>query len=92
MTEQEKYLEGHMNCEIKVGDRVRVTRKAESYEGGWDNSWAYSSIPEVPGMDAYVGAEGVVAFDGGENGFGIDAGLEKDGALFGFPYFVLEKI
>lgn len=92
MTEQEKYLEGHRNCGIKVGDRVRVTRKAESYEGGWGDSWESSIMPEVPGMDAYVGAEGVIAFDDGENGFDIDAGLEKDGALFGFPYFVLEKI
>lgn len=37
MTKQEKYLEGHRNCGIKVGDRVRVTRKAESRKAGRDN-------------------------------------------------------
>ena len=37
MTEQEKYLEGHRNCGIKVGDQVRVTRKAESRKAGRDN-------------------------------------------------------
>ena len=37
MTEQEKYSEGHRNCGIKVGDRVRVTRKAESRKAVRDN-------------------------------------------------------
>ena len=92
MTEQEKYLEGHRSCGIKVGDRVRVTRKAEEGENGWDNDWAEGICPEVPGMEAYIGIEGVIALDEGAYGFEVDAGIEKTSGLFAFPYFVLEKI
>ena len=92
MTEQEKYLEGHRNCGIKVGDRVRVTRKAEYEEGGWDNDWVGMDDGPLPGMYAYIGVEGVVVLDDEEYGFEIDAGIETDRSLYSFPYFVLEKI
>ena len=56
MTEQEKYLEGHRNCGISVGDKVRVTRKAESRKAGWDNWWE-------EGMDEFVGETVIVLVD-----------------------------
>ncbi len=91
MTEQEKYLEGHRNCGIKVGDRVRVTRKAEDGENGWNNSWAGMENGPLPGMDAYIGVEGEVVADLDDYGFGIKI---EDCEAFGyaFPYFILEKI
>ena len=91
MTEQEKYLEDHRNCGIKVGDRVRVTRKAEDGENGWNNSWAGMKNGPLPGMDAYIGVEGEVVADLDDYGFGIKI---EDCEAFGyaFPYFILEKI
>ena len=88
MTEQEKYLEGHRNCGIKVGDRVRVTRKAESRESGWDNWRADDCAGE---MDAAIGREGEVVADLDDYGFGIE--IEDCVASgYAYPYFVLEKI
>ena len=83
MTEQEKYLEGHRNCGIKVGDRVRVTRKAEGYEGGWGNDWEDD-------MTYLVGETVIVLVDWENYGFRC---IPPEGYVaFGFPYFVLEKI
>ena len=83
MTEQEKYLEGHRNCGIKVGDRVRVTRKAESRKAGWDNWWE-------EGMDEFVGETVIVLVDWENHGFRC---VQPEGyEFFVFPYFVLEKI
>lgn len=81
MTEQEKYLEGHRNCGIKVGYRVRVTRKAESYESGWGFMWAQH-------MDVFVGKELPVLEVFPEDG--IICGSFQNAYIF--PYFVLEKI
>lgn len=92
MTEQEKYLESHRNCGIKVGDRVRVMRKAEDEEDGWNNCWAGVEDGPLPGMYAYIGVEGVVVLDDDEYGFEIDAGIDTDVGIYSFPYFVLEKI
>lgn len=83
MTEQEKYIEGHRNCGIKVGDRVRVTRKAEYEEDGWNNCWG-------EGMDEFVGETVIVLVDW-EN-YGFRCILPEGNEAFGFPYFVLEKI
>lgn len=83
MTEQEKYLEGHRNCGIKVGDRVRVTRKAGDWEDGWDNCWN-------DGMDEIVGETVIVLVDWENYGFRC---IPPEGnEAFVFPYFVLEKI
>ena len=81
MTEQEKYLEGHKNCGIKVGDRVRVTRKAESYEGGWGFMWAET-------MDALIGKTLPVLEVFPEDGVMCGSFM----CAYIFPYFVLEKI
>lgn len=84
MTEQEKYLEGHRNCGIKVGDQVRVTRRAESDEGGWGNVW-------VGQMGRWVGKKVFVVEDFGIMGFGV--GINKRSVWnLSYPYFVLEKI
>lgn len=65
--------------DVKKGDKVRVTRKADSYEDGWDNSWTQD-------MDKAVGNVYTVA-DIHED----DIVLGGAG-YFGYPYFVLEKV
>ena len=84
MTEQEKYFEGHRNCGIKVGDRVRVTRKAEDGENGWSNVWGSEN------MDDFIGRPCVVEDIGGLGGVQVRCPELND--WFVFPYFVLEKI
>jgi hypothetical protein len=68
------------NCGIKIGDKVKVLRKAKSFENGWACSWNEE-------MDEYVGRTGKVfdiAF------FGID--VEFYSSSWYFPFFVLEKV
>ncbi len=42
MTENEKYVKMQSLSGIEPGDRVLVSRRADSYELGWDNSWVLS--------------------------------------------------
>lgn len=68
---------------IKIGDKVRVLRKAESHEDGWDNVWADS-------MSQSIGETLVVDSINGDRGIALDGpALEWK---CNFPYFVLEKV
>ena len=62
---------------INVGDTVKVIRKAQSYEMGWQTAWD-------PYMDEMIGKEYTVSevFDG----------VYHLSDLYWFPFFVLEKI
>lgn len=73
------YAERQARCGIKVGDWVRVTRKAESYEDGWSNEW-------WPDMDAVIGS--IFKVVDKNNNFGIRC----DKTQHYVPYFVLEKV
>lgn len=79
---QEKWIKEN---NLKVGDLVRVTRKADSHEDGWANLWAQD-------MDEAVGRVGTVSHISAnlaELGIGVDApGVGE----FMYPYFVLEKV
>ncbi len=76
--QEELYLKHHKACGIKVGDRVKVTRKAGSHKNGWDNWW-------VENMDKMIGNLGVIINDGDTLGFKL-----SDESYY--PFFVLEKI
>jgi hypothetical protein len=77
---KEAYLEMQKNCGIKVGDRVKILRKAEDFEMGWDEVW-------VDVMDVYVGKTGKV------NAISdIGLNIHFDDLWYNFPFFVLEKI
>lgn len=79
--EEKKYVEDQNKCGLKVGDRVKVVRKEESYEGGWRNMW-------VTSMDNYIGRTFEVLQIAGAHGIGL-----CDEGLFNcFPYFCLEKV
>ena len=88
MPRKVSYLTGHKKCGIKVGDKVKVKRKAESYELGWNNSWAGD-------MDSAVGRIGIVTVDNGQCGFELKFRPTKskvDPTEYAFPYYVLEKV
>lgn len=65
---------------VEVGSWVKVTRKAETHESGWDNAW-------WPAMDKYVGNVFVVGYAHGGEGICLDA-YEH----FKFPFFILELV
>lgn len=67
---------------IKVGDKVKVLRRAKSNELGWQNSWNET-------MTRHVGSEGEVL---SINGNGIELRIEGAKMDYNFPFFVLERI
>lgn len=70
---------------IKVGDKVRVVRKAESLDDGWQTVWN-------PDMDEAVGKVGTVShIPANFRGCGIEVDVPDVGE-FMYPYFVLEKV
>ena len=82
------YLDGHKKCGIKVGDKVKVKRKAKSHESGWNSSW-------VENMNSAVGRIGVVTMDNEECGFILKfrpIKFKVNLTGYTFPYFVLEKV
>jgi hypothetical protein len=84
MTIKNAYLAMQEACGIKVGDTVRVLRKAEEGEMGWTSSWVSLY------MDGLVGVTGVVKECDGSDGFRVS--FSDDGCGWWFPFFVLEKI
>lgn len=75
---QDAYLVMQEASGIKVGDTVRVLRKAADYEMGWGNKWVDDR------MDNYIGRECRVTNVVGDRGI-----LLED--KWAFPFFVLEK-
>lgn len=74
------YIERQNECGIKVGDNVKVIRKAESGEDGWENTWIFA-------MDGAVGNEYKVIGNDGTCGLTLDLDVGLN-----FPYFVLSKV
>lgn len=73
------YLTLHEASGFRVGDKVRVLRKAASLEAGWDNVWDKY-------MDRAVGDVFTIIKDGAGGGFLMNS----HGGLF--PWFVLELV
>tara|TARA_R110000772_G_scaffold143235_1_gene252743 strand:+ start:13747 stop:14358 length:612 start_codon:yes stop_codon:yes gene_type:complete len=73
------YFKAHRARGLKYGDWVKVTRAAETCEGGWDGGWA-------PEMNNFVGKEFKIGLDRERYGFTIGA------SFYHFPHFVLEKV
>lgn len=82
MTTMEKvYLDAQAACGLKVGDYVKVVRKAENHEAGWDNEWN-------------VGAEkliGEICKVWHICIYGIEL-QTKNMDYYRVPYFILEKV
>lgn len=82
-TMKQVYLLAQEHCGLKVGDWVRVTRKAKDHESGWGGTW-------VTGSNKLLNKKGVIqSID--KNGVSITFPKEK-AINFSFPYFVLRKI
>ena len=77
------YVVAAAKSPIKVGDRVHVTRKARSYESGWDNTWE-------PSMDKAVGKTFPVT--DGDFGKGFELKTNPDISRYSYPFFVLKKV
>lgn len=71
-----------MDNDVKAGDYVKITRKAQSFKDGWHNVWN-------PEMDKYIGKTVKVRCIGIlEEGISLSCS-DTD---YCFPYFVLEKV
>ena len=71
--------------DVKKGDKVRIARKANSLEDGWQSLWN-------PDMDEAVGKVGTVSHISANF---RECGIEVyvlDVGEFLYPYFVLEKV
>ena len=77
------YLQGHNKSGLKVGDTVRVTRKAKDYERGWLCGW-------LKEMDSWVQKVGKIASADRVLGFRVE--VPGSSHTWMFPYFVLEKV
>lgn len=75
---RECYIKMQENCGIKIGDTVKVLRKAVLDELGWECSW-------LSLMDDHIGKEFTVSALEGSEGIRLDNG-------YLYPFFVLEKI
>ena len=67
---------------IKVGDTVKVLRKANSHEMGWNNKWTVE-------MDEFVGMTFIVEDLRAADGIGL---MQGNCGPYNFPFFVLEKV
>ena len=74
-----------------MGDRVRVTRKAEDHENGWGTAWYEGQWDDGLGMNEAIGEILYVTEDCNDLGFGCGS-RNEDNNNYMYPYFVLEKI
>lgn len=82
-TQEQVYLDAQKACGLKVGDWVRVTRKAENGECGWDDVW-------LGEMDQTINSIGEIrAIRYGSIVVFFDKPIEN---FWRYPYFVLEKV
>lgn len=82
-TMEKVYRDAQAACGLKVGDCVRVTRKADDCEAGWGDYWAGP-------MDRTVGKIGTI-----ENILSNKIKVSFPDPIFNswnYPYFVLEKV
>jgi len=79
------YTEKHNASGLKIGDTVTVTRRANSYEDGWEASWNPVSMNEM------VGGIFKICSDRGD-GSGFALKHPRSGDRFWFPYMVLKKL
>lgn len=72
------YIKDHENSDFKVGDTVKVTRKAKDWEKGWGAIWNKE-------MDSSIDKTYKITCDDKKLGFQLNN-------AYTFPYFVFEKV
>lgn len=83
-TVKQVYLLAQEHCGLKVGDWVRVTRKAEHKEGGWGGIWyGYAMNDTINKIGKVCGNP--------TSWLGIEV-IFPDSLSCSYPYFVLEKV
>lgn len=70
---------------FKIGDKVKLVRKAKTHENGWENSWEKE-------MDQFVGQTGTVVRSWDSLTRNIDVKFDSSEEQYGYPDFVLEKV
>lgn len=80
---EKTYKERQDECGLKVGDKVKILRKAVGYEDEWGSDW-----PED--ADTWVGKTCEIIGDSKGSGFKVFC--EEENNWWFLPYFVLEKV
>lgn len=75
-TNQDKWIKEN---DIQVEDKVKVIRKSEGYENGWNNNW-------LPAMDILIGKTLMIS-----SILSDSDGILLEEYRWAVPYFVLEK-
>ena len=76
---KEIYIKYQKASGLKVGDTVRVLRKASPHENGWNNFWVDSMNSNIDRIDKIRSIDGAV-------------GITLESGIFNYPFFVLEKV
>ncbi len=80
------YEAQHSVCGLAVGDKVRLVRRPEKDERGWQYGWERM-------LDQHIGRVFEILEDEGKYGFSIP--LHYRGSIWVYPrvpFFVLEKV
>jgi len=77
------YLKAHKASGFRVGNRVKIIKKASSFENGWQDIW-------IEEMDSCVGKTGKIKEDCGSYGFLVE--MDDSNYYYTFPYFCLKKV
>lgn len=77
------YEEAQELSGLKVGDWIKIARKAISHENGWGDDWVY-------GMSCKVGKTGQINEIDARRGMMVVFEGEESGHFY--PFFVLEKV
>jgi hypothetical protein len=86
MIMKKTYEQLHKESGLKVGDGVKLLRKAKNWEKGWNNTWEASEMNNV-------GKVGIILADQENNrGFEIKFPKDEPGFHYDYPCFVLKKV
>lgn len=86
LTYEEKQKRWVKRHDIKVGDKVRITRKADSHENGWENNWSFN-------MNNAIGKIGtiIIIHNRDTENYGILVSIDNF-TDYWYPYHILEKV
>ncbi len=75
------YINGQSTCGLKVGDTVKILRKAKDFEAGWPTTW-------LPEMDEIVNKVGLITEISSD---GVSVKVDEYTEYY-YPYFVLSPV
>lgn len=86
MSLRDCYKEMQKASGLQVGDKVKILRKAEDNELGWNNYW-------TPTMTGNVGRVGTIIATNNDSPYGLGISIKFiGGQQYSYPFYVLELV